>query len=186
MKGKTLHYSLEQLNALLDGRMSGPEVQDIHMHMETCRECHTAFENLERVHLAIQALPVLTTRPGFTRSVMDKVLAPPAPSFTFRLLEKVSYLFGLLIVLGIMVAAFVVTGVFEKSELSQTKTVATSMADQLGDGMAASISGFASWLVQHLPFAFGKGSLGMAFFAVAVLVMLALVDRVVGKRVFQK
>ncbi len=183
---KTLHYTSEQCNALLDGRLHGPEEQSLRNHIETCKDCRLAFESLARIDAAVRRLPALKVRPDFTRSVMEKVLTVPKSSLAFRFLEKLSYVFGLLIVLGIMIAAFVVTGAFEKTALGHTKTVATGMAEKVGESIAVSISGLTAWLVQYLPFAFGKGSMGVAFFAVAVVMMLAAVDKLVGKRVVQK
>lgn len=54
------------------------------------------------------------------------------------------------------------------------------------DTVANSIGVFTVWLVRYLPFAFGKGSMGVAFFAVAIVMMLAAVDRFVGRKILQK
>jgi predicted anti-sigma-YlaC factor YlaD len=186
MKIKKLHFTSEQFNLLLDGRLTGGEEKRMREHFSVCTECRVGFENLERLDSALKGLPVVETRPDFTRLLMDRILVAPKPSFAFRLLEKISYVFVLLIVLGIMIASFVVTGVFEKIQIDQTKSVATGIADKAGESLANSIGAFTSWLVQYIPFAFGRGSMSMAFFAISIVIMLAAVDRLIGRRLIQK
>ncbi len=151
-----------------------------------CRDCRSAWESLARMDAALRALPLTTTDPAFTRSVMDRILAKQPLPFGFRLLEKLPYLFGLLIVLGVMVASFVMTGVIDTSELDRTKSVAGGLVNKAGETLDATISAVTAGLVHYLPFAFGKGSMSVAFFAVAVVIVLAAVDRLVGRKVFQK
>ncbi len=186
MKNGTLHYSAEQFNLLLDGRVPSDEAKAMNDHISGCRECRRMWKDLGTIDAALGQVPLLQARPDFTRSVIDRILIAPKPPFVFRLLENASYLFGLLIVLGIMAAAFVVTGVFTNTEIEQTKNVMSTVASSAGESLATSLGTFNSWLVEYLPFAFGKGSMGIAFFAVLVMIMLAAIDHVVGRRVMQK
>ena len=186
MTNPAVHYTAEQFNLLLDGRMSGREREEVRNHLSLCKSCQSAFDDLSRIDVALRGLPVPETRADFTRSVMNLIAARRPSPVVFRILEKVPYIIGLLIVLGIMVASFEVTGVFDRSQLDRTKTVASGVADKAGEALAASISGFTAWLVQYLPFAFGKGSMGVAFFVAAVVVMLAALDRWVGRKILQK
>lgn len=186
MKSRKLHFTSEQFNLLLDGELTGAEEKSIRDHFSVCTDCRLAFENLARIDIVLKGLPVAETRPDFTRSLMDRILVVPKSPFLFRLLEKMSYVFGLLIVLGIMIAAFILSGVFEAPQIEQTKSVATGIVDKAGESLATSVGAFTTWLVQYIPFAFGKGSMSMAFFAVAIVIMLAAVDRLVGRKVLQK
>lgn len=186
MKTTALHCTSERLNLLLDAKLAPGEEKEMRDHLSTCRQCRRAFENLSRVDVALRDLPLITTGAGFTRSVMDRILAGPKSSFAFRVLERMSYVFGLTIVLGIMIAAFVLSGVFDQAGIEQTQGVASDVMGRAADTVANSIGVFTAWLVQYLPFAFGKGSMGVAFFAVAVVMMLAAVDRLVGRRILQK
>jgi predicted anti-sigma-YlaC factor YlaD len=181
-----LHYTSEQFNLLLDGRISGSKEKEMRNHLGDCNDCTAAFENLARIDAMLRDVSVVETDPEFTRKVMDRILVASKSSFAFRLFEKMSYAFGLLIVLGIMIAAFVMTGVFNQSQFDQTKSIASELAGKVGGGVSGSIAEFTSLLVQYLPFAFGKGSMGVAFFAVAVIAMLAVVDKLVGRKVMQK
>lgn len=180
------HYTFEQLNLLLDGKLPEAERAAMQQHFLSCTTCRHAFEDLAGIDGALKGLPQIQTSPDFTRKVMDLVLDGPRASLAFRVLEKMSYVFGMLIVLGIMIAAFVVTGVFDASQVDQTKVLASGMVEQVGQGISSGIGKFTILLVQYLPFAFGKGSIGVAFFAVAVVAMLAAIDRVVGRRVLQR
>jgi predicted anti-sigma-YlaC factor YlaD len=183
---KKLHFTSEKFNLLLDGRLAGDEEKTLRDHLLICTDCRLAFENLERIGGALERLPAVETRPDFTRSLMDQILIVPKSPFLFRLLEKMSYVFGLLIVLGIMIGAFVLSGVFEAPPIEQTKDIATGIVDKAGEGLASSIGAFTTWLVQYMPFAFGKGSMSMAFFVVAIVIMLAFVDRLLGRRLVEK
>jgi anti-sigma factor RsiW len=182
MKESALHFEAEQFNLLLDGRLPEAEVEFMRAHLEHCGKCRLVYANLKRVDLALRNMPVVETRAGFTRSVMDGILGKSGSSFAFRMFERLSYVFGLLIVLGIMVTSFILTGVFDASQVGQTTTVASEFAGHVGDNLLATVNGLTAWLVQYLPFAFGKGSISVAFFGVAVVLMLAAVDRVVGRR----
>jgi len=186
MKDISLHYSSEQFNMLLDGRATAEETQRMREHLVGCSDCRSAFERLADVDVLLHKLSILETRPDFTRLLMDQILVAPKASFAFRLLEKLPYLFGLLIVLSTMIVAFVVTGVFDVTQFDQTRTAAGGIAGRMGESLATAMGSFSAWLVQYVPFAFGKGSMSVAFFTVAIVVMLAAVDRLVGKRVLQK
>lgn len=186
MKNMAQHYTVQQLNLLLDGRTTADEDRRMREHLSACASCRLAFENLSSVDTLLQKLPLLEIRPDFTQSLMARILGAPKQSLAFRLLEKLSYVFGLLIVLGIMIASFILTGVFDTNQIDQTKSVATGIADKAGEGLASSIGTFTAWLVQYLPFAFGKGSMSVAFFAFAIVLMLAVVDKVVGRRILQR
>jgi len=182
MKGHEMHYSTEQFNLLLDGRLDEAEAETMRNHLAHCVACHSALSSLERLDLAVRNIPVLEVHERFTSSVMEGILRRSVSPLAFRVFEKLSYVFGLLIVLGIMITSFIVTGVVETRHVDQTKDVAAQLAGQVGHGLSVSLNGFTAWLIQYLPFAFGKGSISVAFFAVAVLLMLAVVDRVIGRR----
>jgi len=186
MKSKKLHFTSEQFNLLLDGRLSGVEEKNMREHFSACTECRFAFENLERIDGVLEGLPVVETRPDFTLLLMDRILVAPKSPFLFRLLEKMSYVFGLFIVLGIMIGAFILSGVFETHQMEQTKIVATGIVDKAGESLTTSIGTFTTWLVQYIPFVFGKGSMSMAFFAISIVLMLAFVDRLFGRKVVQR
>ena len=181
-----IHYSAEEFNLLLDGQLDSNEARRLEEHIRTCGQCRRAWEELGKIDAAMRHLPLVETRPEFTRSVVDRLLVAPRPSLLFRLLEKASYVFGLLIVLGLMIAAFVLTGVFKGTEIEQTKSVVNTITATAGDELSAALSAFNGWLVRYIPFAFNKGSISVAFFALVALVTLAAIDRLVGRRVMSR
>ena len=182
----TRHYTAEQWSSYLDGQLAEDERVRMQNHMSDCRDCGQVFRALSHIDTVLHDLPLAETRPDFTRSLMDRILAKKSSPLAFRLLEKLPYALGLALVLGIMIGSFVITGVVDRSQLDQTKGVATGLVDRAGETLSASISAFTTWLVQYLPFAFGKGSFGVAFFAVGVVAMLAAIDRMVARKVVQK
>lgn len=186
MTNTQLHYTFEQLNLLLDKKLTEAERADMQQHFFSCNACRHAFEGLARIDGALKGLPQIETSPDFTRRVMNLVLVKPPVPHAFRVLEKMSYVFGMLIVLGVLIAAFVVTGAFDASQVDQTKALASGIVENIGNGISSGVGRFTALLVQYLPFTFGKGSIGVACFAVVVVAMLAAVDRVVGRRVLQR
>jgi len=180
----TAHCTDDQLNMFLDGRLGSDERGPLQAHIDGCTFCMSRLHNLSGVDTAVRRLPLTQAGPAFTRMVMEKLAG--RPPLMFRLLERLPSFVALMVVLGIMVGAFVATGVFENSQLDRARTVAGGMAESAGEAAGRTIGAFTTWLTQYLPFAFGKGSMGVAIFAVAAVVMLAAVDRVVTRRIAQK
>ncbi|MBD3292343.1 MAG: hypothetical protein GF393_05430, partial [Armatimonadia bacterium] len=47
----------QQLNALLDGRLTGEEAREVREHLETCDECRARYESLAAAHGLLRAMP---------------------------------------------------------------------------------------------------------------------------------
>jgi hypothetical protein len=180
------HLTVDQMQSLIDNAVSGTEKSMLQMHLDGCDGCRALHAQLLRIDRALTHQPVAATRPDFTRVVMSSLLPGRQSSVLFKLIEKTAYIFGLMVVLAVMLAAFVVTGVLQKSDFTQTRTVAGALLEKSGDSIGSTVSAFTSFLMEYFPFAYGKGSMSVGFFALAAIALLALVDRIIGRRVLQK
>jgi len=77
-----------------------------------------------------------------------------------------------------------VTGIVEMRQIQQTESVAIGVYSQLTANVMSAFNAVSQWLVEYLPFVFGKGSLNIVLFVVAVLFALAVADRLIGNRMF--
>jgi predicted anti-sigma-YlaC factor YlaD len=186
MKDEIVHLTDAELQSMLDDTLAGTDRRRVEQHLAVCSRCNAAFANLRSIDTALEGQLIVATRSDFTRAVMSTIMPEVRQSRTYKAVEKAAYLFSLLIVLAIMIAAFLVTGVFQSSDFNQTRTVAGAMIEKTGDAIGSTVTGFTAILVEYLPFAFGKGSMNVGLFAIVVIAMIAVVDRLIGKRVLQK
>lgn len=176
------HLSSEQIQVYVDGGMSDLERSSVESHLASCSACRISLISMRRIDAALRSLEIERTRPEFTSAVMNKLGVVPKSPLIFRAVEKFAYFFGLLIVLGIMLAAFLVTGIVEMRQIQQTESVASGVYSQLTGNVMSAFNAVSQWLVEYLPFVFGKGSLNIVLFVVAVLFALAVADRLIGNK----
>jgi hypothetical protein len=137
---------------------------------------------LQRLDTSLRQVPLARVSPEFTRSVLSRLHLAPTSPLTFRVLEKAAYLFGLSIVLAIMLAAFVVTGVVEMGAVDQAQNSVQESLSAMGESVGSVVGSFSAWLKGYFPFAYAQGALSIAFFGSLILGALALVDRLLVRR----
>lgn len=184
MNNQTGHLATDRLQAYVDSSVPEPERRDIEKHLGVCETCMGMVKSMRYLDNSLRTLPFERVRSGFTMEVMDRLGVVRSSPWIFRVLEKSVYVFGLLIVLGIMLAVFIVTGVVDQGEMQQSQTAATELLSRVAEGGSSAISVTSNWLSSFMPFIFGKGSLPTAIFAVAVLALLAVADRVLARKIF--
>jgi hypothetical protein len=117
-----------------------------------------------------------------TYSVMARIQRKPNPSTVDRYLSYIPYVFGLVVVLGAMLGAFAWAGVFEGAGASEGEQRVLEQlswgAGQVFDGLEA----MGRWLMGYLPFAFSQNTMGITVLSGLILVIVAALDRVVGRR----
>ena len=186
MNNEIGHLSSDHLHAYVDGRLSGQEHMDVEMHLGLCESCMRGLRTMLRVEASMRSLPLERLRPGFTTSVMNTLGVARRSPLMFRALEKSAYVFGLSIVLGIMLAAFLIAGIIDQGAVVQSRTFVDELTAKTMAGMAATITTISGWLSGHLMSMFGKGSMSIAISAVGVAALLAVADRLVERRVFRR
>ncbi len=186
MKQGSTHVSSARIHEYIDNTLSSEEKANAGDHLRDCGECKRAFEAFTGIDSSLKDLPLERTSPGFTRTVMERVNVARHSPFAFRVLENVAYLFGFFIVATITVTAFIVTGVLDAGQVSETQSAVGEVFSKAGSGMASSVEGLSKWLASFLPFAFAKGSLSVSLVALSVVIILAITDRLFLRRFMHK
>ena len=179
MTGQSKHCTSEQLHLLLDGQVEDAERKTIAGHLQECPQCMAAYRGMEHLDRGLRALPVATASAGFTENLMDKVLPAGRLSLTFRIVENLAYLFAILIVTGIITVVFLATGVIDSGQVSEGQGIVSTYADATSSWMAEAVRGGTAWLERYFP---AKGGVNIMLFGIAILAVLALLDRVLHRR----
>lgn len=186
MNRDIVHCSSDQLNALIDLRLSSEEEESVRAHLRTCALCSRAHSELMRFDASLKKVPLEYTRPGFTQSVLALLPSRRTSPLAFRVLEKFAYVLALMVVMGAMVIAFVLSGVIDTEQISQTRGVVSGVSSAASGIVASGLNAFGAWLISFFPFLLGKGSLNVAIFGFGVAGLLAAVDRLVEKRALRR
>jgi len=184
MIARTDHIPQDLIQAFVDGGLEREEEQAVRAHLSSCGECREACETFRAFDDALRGLPVEKTNAAFTATVMHLLGLSPAGRRVPSLAENMGYLAGLLIVLGVMVSAFVWTGVIGGVEAEQG--LFRGYLSGAGDFVGSGVEAFAGWLTTFFPFAFGKGALGISFFVFLIVALLAVVDHLAERRLLRK
>ncbi|MEK7248790.1 MAG: zf-HC2 domain-containing protein [Bacteroidota bacterium] len=179
------HFSNEQLQLLVDDELPVSEAAAVKEHLRLCRRCNAVYVSLSKLDSALLNLPMEHLGSDFTRNVLTKLHIVPKIPFLFRVVENLAYVFGLMMVLGVMLAAFVLTGVISSEQISQTKSSVGETSGMIADKMNSIIDALTVSLQSYLPFVFGGGSLKIAAMGTFVVGMLALLDRFLKRRLLR-
>lgn len=177
------HVTNEMLQMLLDGTLSPEHAAAVEAHLSSCASCANAYDDLRQLHRVMKRLPVEHAGGEFTRDILVRLNIIPRTSLLFRIVENLAYVFGLMIVLGVMLAVFTFTGVVGSDQIEPTQTVLRGAGDAVAQAVGNAVGGLTAWLQAYLPFVFGSGSLKIAVMGTLIAGMLALVDRFLKKRI---
>ena len=176
------HCSINEIQDHLDGTLAPDSRKEVEGHLQACPRCQNTRDSMGELGRALRSLPRERVDERFTRTVMNKLTSGQTDSLSFRILEKLAYVFALFFVLALLTAAFIVSGAVDVQRVSEEQTriqeLLTGSASQAGEMIAL----FSRVLAEYVPFAFGAGSLGMTGTIVAVVMLLALVDRFLVRR----
>jgi anti-sigma factor RsiW len=176
------HVDNERLQLLLDGRLGTNERVTIDLHLQNCSSCRQAFHNLSALDASLKVLPVERASVEITRAVMTKISISPGEPFLYRVVEHLAYVFGMILVLGIMLAAFLVTGVLNKTRLVETHSTAQNVGRILSDQVDGVAGGLTSFMQTYMPFVFGNGNMKIAVMSALAISLLVVFDRVLHRR----
>jgi hypothetical protein len=117
---------------------------------------------------------------------MKRIPLKAETPLAFRMLERLAYVFALFVVLAVLGAVFVMTGVIGWGDVESGGTFFQEIFDESSGAMNAVLSTFGSWIAQYLPFAFGAGTLGITGAIVAVVILLAVLDGILGRKLMNR
>lgn len=68
----------QQLNALLDGRLSGEEAREVREHLEVCDECRASYESLAAAQALLREMPAPAVPDGLLARIESEAAAEMA------------------------------------------------------------------------------------------------------------
>jgi anti-sigma factor RsiW len=179
------HYSADELQELLDGRLPEVVSRAAHEHLETCPGCSEVFRNLSTLDRNLRRLPLERTGPAFTATLMNQLRLVPSRGGNGRVFELFALSVGLFLVLGAITVAFVWAGVIPVGGTEGDAVVSVFVEkghSVINDG-ARTLNGWLAPAAQVMP----KSSvIHLVLFALSVIAVLAVIDRVVGRRILSK
>ncbi|MCK5573088.1 MAG: zf-HC2 domain-containing protein [Bacteroidetes bacterium] len=182
MKDRLAHCTFDQLQARMDGRLDEEQSRIIEEHLGVCSECRKAAERWLRFDRALRGLPLVRASSSMTYSVMARIQREPNPSTVDRYLSYIPYVFGLVIVLGIMLGAFGWAGLFEGAEASEGEQRVLEQLSWGAGQVSYGLEAVGQWLMEYLPFAFSETTMGITVLSGLILAIVAALDRVLGRR----
>jgi len=176
------HLSGNEIQDYLDGGLTSDARAEAEQHLYTCRQCRSLQSSLTEVDRALKSLPREQLDARFTRSVMSRLTAGQADSLSFKILEKLAYVFALFVVLAVLLAAFIFSGVIDARQVSDGQSRIQEFLSGSTSQMKSQVAAFSNLLAEYAPFVFGVGSLCMAGTIFAVVALLAVLDRFLVRR----
>ncbi len=179
------HLTNEQLQSVIDGMLPRDEATSVTAHLGICQRCRNASAALQRLDATLKNLPATDLGADFTRNVLTRLDIVQKSSVLFRVVENLSYVFGMMLVLGVMLAVFVLTGVIDSSQVSNTQTWLNNAGSAVGETTSHVVALFAAALQSYLPFIFGNGNLKIAVMGTAAVGMLVVLDKFLKRRMLR-
>jgi anti-sigma factor RsiW len=180
------HIAREALQCYIDGELSPEERARVEAHVKECSSCAREAADLERIGKAVRRIPSERTSAGFTASVLHELGLAPSPRRSFRSLESAGALVAMVVVAGVLLSVFFATGVLKQTQVAETQSATGMFLEKGVAAVADGASAVGCWVATYLPFAFGKGVLGISFTTVAVLVLLGVIDRFAGRKLVHR
>lgn len=180
------HPTREELLQYLDVSLAPPERAWIEEHLSGCPSCARAAGEMERIGTAVRGLPLEKTSPGFTASVLHEIGLVTSGGRQSRVLEIAAAMAAMMLVAGLLLAAFLAGGVLKQNQGTDTHTAVERILNTGGDAIDRGMNEFGTAVARYLSFLFGKDALGISVTALAVLVLLAVVDWVAGRKLMHR
>ena len=181
-----VHLSNGEIQDYIGGALPTRERERVDGHLRLCRTCRSTHHALAEVDRALRSLPVERLDPAFTRKVMSRIPLVHKAPFAFRLLENLAPLFALFVVVAVLLTIFVMSGVIDVRQVSEGQNKIQEFFAGSASVVGSGVSSFSAWLAEYAPFAFGAGSLGITGSIFAVVLTLALLDRVLSRKLVHR
>lgn len=178
----TEHVANDLLQMFVDNALEEGERGAVERHLSACVRCREIFNELRLLDQTFREAPVERLDTSFTRNVLSALNIVPKTPFWFRAIEHLAYVFGLMIVLGVMLTAFLITGVVKTEDVTEAQSFLNNASSAFGEQMKFLTTGLTEGVQQYLPFLFAHGSFKIALMGTVVIGMLALLDRVLKRR----
>jgi anti-sigma factor RsiW len=179
------HCSAEELQELLDGRLPEALAGALREHLEACPGCSDAFRSLSTLDRNLRRIPLERTGAAFTATLMNELRLVPSRGGNGRMFEMFALSVGLFLVLAVITVAFIWAGVIPVGGTEGNSVVQAVVAEGnsvMNDG-AKTLAGWLAPLARLMP----KSSvIHLVLFSLCVIGVLAVIDRLVGKRILPR
>lgn len=182
----TDHAAEELLWAHLDGDLAPAEARRLEAHLVVCDACAGRRRDLERVSSALRRLPVERAPGGMPAAVLTRLGIARSQSLLFTLLEHAALGLGMLMVLGTVLGAFLLSGVITTDQVRAGGSVVQEGFASAGGWIGGAAAAMSHGLRTYAPFLADTQAAGITMSVVVVLALLAGADRVLGRRVFPR
>jgi anti-sigma factor RsiW len=181
MNENPMHIHEELLEEYLDGTINDQGRTEIEHHLDVCQSCRKEVRALRRVGESVKLLPLDGLGPAFTESVLDRL---DGSSFAkgVNLVTILSGLIALVCVSGMVLAAFVMTGVISLGEIAQGNSQVHAQWVNGWNVVAGFLTNVGRWVGFRMP---SPSTTTVMMTAFAGLVLFALADRFLGRRILR-
>ncbi len=180
------HPTRPEMLQFVDASLAPSERAGIEEHLLQCPSCARAAEEMKRIGTGVRELPLEKTSPGFTASVLHEAGLATSGRRQSRALEIAAATAAMMLVAGFLLAAFIAGGLLKQNEGAATQTAVEKVLNSGGDAISRGMNEAGAALAPYLSFLVGKNALGISIAALAVLVLLAIVDWFAGRRLMHR
>ncbi len=180
------HPTRQEVLQFVDASLAPSERPGIEEHLSQCPSCARVAQEMKRIGTGVRDLPLEKTSPGFTASVLHEAGLATSGRRQSRALEIAAASAAMILVAGFLLAAFLAGGVLKQNEGAGTQTAVERILNAGGDAISRGMNEASAAVAPYLSFLVGKNALGISVAAIAVLVLLALVDWVAGRRLMHR
>lgn len=177
------HYTLDEFNRLLDSGIEPSVLSESDRHLKVCPRCAAFFKQVAQVDRALRSMPLPHTRAEFTSAVMQRISHDAPASLTSRLIDQSVAMLSFFVVLAVLFGSILIL----RQQGSPAEIAPVS--DIVGQGISAAgqiVGDAVSWIRANLSSVFGEG-FAIAWISIVVGgIALALLDRLIARRVVSR
>ena len=170
------HLQDQEQQAFVDKTLSVADSKRVSDHLLLCPECRRVHEGVERIDGALRRQTLVSVRSDFADRVMEQLGYGTTP-FLFQLFKGFSFFFAFLIVMTIMSATFVVTGVIGAGGVDTSPTTLGALSERAFGSIGSAVSWFNETLREGLPRSLPGESSRVILWMLAGGSIVGLVDR---------
>jgi anti-sigma factor RsiW len=180
------HCTDELLYRYIDGGIADSDRSDIEDHLADCSRCRERHVVLARFDRMLRRMPLASVGPRFTQTVLAAVGIQPRDSTTYRVFEYAAGIFGMLLVAALTVAVLAIRGVFDQLPGMEASSTGTQVIGTIGSAITQLSADMGMSLREFFPYLFSTNALWTGFSTIAVLLLLAILDRAKERTVATK
>lgn len=181
MNANGRHYSLEELNELIDAGREAESTVRADPHLEVCGRCRQHYQQLHRIDRSLGSIPLPETGRGFTQVLMKKVSRGVRMPIAFWLLEHAASFLGALVVLAIIATAFLL---FTPAAGLERGPAPLGIIAKGWSSVSGGITDVLQWCIEQLSQLGDLASYGLLFWGIVAL--LVVIDRLLARGFSQR